>query len=120
MDINFFNYFYKLFKDMDGLTLKQIIERTGRKTADVAKGIGITPQSLNSVFHSDDVKSGTIEKVAQFLGLSMHQMYAQATPAEKENGVPPYNTIKKRDEQIDRLLAIIEKMQENGNRRIDY
>lgn len=104
---------------MDGLTLKQIIERTGRKTADVAKGIGITPQSLNSVFHSDDVKSGTIEKVAHFLGLTMHEMYAQAIPAD-ENGENSFNTIKKRDEQIDRLLAIIEKMQDNGNRRENY
>ena len=43
---------------MNGKQLKRIIEDSGRKMADCAIALGITPQSLNSAFHFSDVKSG--------------------------------------------------------------
>lgn len=60
---------------MNGKQLKRIIEDSGRKTADCAIALGITPQSLNSAFHSSDVKSGTIEKVAEWLGVPVFALY---------------------------------------------
>lgn len=53
---------------MTGRQLKQIIERSGIRTNAFAEKMGISPQSLNSVFNSADVKSGTIEKVAEVMG----------------------------------------------------
>ena len=50
MNLRYFNNFIKFFIKMDGLTLKHIIERNGRKLADVADALGITPQALNSAF----------------------------------------------------------------------
>lgn len=60
---------------MNGKQLKRIIEDSGKKTADCAIALGITPQSLNSAFHSSDVKSGTIEKVAEWLGVPVCALY---------------------------------------------
>lgn len=106
---------------MDGKQLKRIIEDSGRKTADAAAALGITPQSLNSAFHSTDVKSGTLERVASWLGVPVCTLYGDANVVNNQvnnniggdnnislNG---YDALKKRDEQIDRLLSIIEKMQ---------
>lgn len=106
---------------MDGLTLKHIIERSGRRSIDVAEAIGITPQALNSVFHSSDIKSGTIEKVARVIGVPMSSMYGDTNTQTVNGDVVDssnvnvygvnYDALKKRDEHIDRLLAIIERMQ---------
>lgn len=52
---------------MTGRQLKQIIERSGIRTNAFAEKMGISPQSLNSVFNSSDVKSGTIEKAAEII-----------------------------------------------------
>lgn len=103
---------------MNGLALKHIIERNGRKLADVADALGITPQALNSAFKSADIKSGTIEKVAHFLGIPICELYGENCINNQTNvsgsntiNVGGYDALKKRDEQIDRLLSIIEKMQ---------
>ena len=119
MILRYFNNFIKFFIKMDGLTLKHIIERNGRKLADVADALGITPQALNSAFKSNDIKSGTLEKVAQFLGVPICQLYGESCVNNQTNvtgsntiNVGGYDALKKRDEQIDRLLTIIEKMQE--------
>lgn len=106
---------------MTGRQLKQIIERSGIRTNAFAEKMGISPQSLNSVFNSADVKSGTIEKVAEVMGVPIATMYGDINAPvafgnsgdNSVNGVGvPYDALRKRDEQIDRLLNIIEKMQE--------
>ena len=106
---------------MDGKQLKRIIEDSGRKTADCATALGITPQSLNSAFHSSDIKSGTLEKVAEWLGVPVCTLYGDGNVVNNQvnnniggdNNVSlnGYDALKKRDEQIDRLLSIIERMQ---------
>lgn len=107
---------------MNGKQLKRIIEDSGRKTADCAIALGITPQSLNSAFHSSDVKSGTIERVAEWLGVPVCALYGDKNLVnyQTKNNIGGdnivelggYDALKKRDEQIDRLLSIIERMQE--------
>ena len=106
---------------MDGLTLKHIIERTGRRTNDIAEAIGTTPQSLNNSFHSQDVKSGLIEKIANVLGVPISSLYGDTNTQTVNGNVVDssnvnvygvnYDALRKRDEHIDRLLAIIERMQ---------
>ena len=54
---------------MTGKEIKYIIERSGIRTNAFAEKMGISPQSLNSIFLSPDVKSGTIELVAKVLGV---------------------------------------------------
>jgi len=106
---------------MNGQILKQIIERSGIRTNAFAEKMGISPQSLNSVFNSSDVKSGTIEKVASVLGVPVCTLYGDENLLNYQTKnniggdniveIGSYDALKKRDEQIDRLLTIIEKMQ---------
>lgn len=119
--LNFINCFIHFFIYMNGEQLKQIIERSGLKTKDFAERLGISAQQLNNMFGNADVKSGTLERVAEIMGVSVATLYGDVhapvaignTGNNSVNGVGvPYDALKKRDEQIDRLLTIIEKMQE--------
>lgn len=96
---------------MTGTQLKYIIERSGLRSNDIAVKIGISPQQLNNTFHSPDIKTGLVEKVANVLGIPVSSMYGDTnTQTVNVYGVN-YDALKKRDEHIDRLLAIIERMQ---------
>ena len=107
---------------MNGQVLKQTIERSGIRTNAFAEKMGISPQSLNSIFNSADVKSGTLEKVASVLGVPVCALYGDENLVnyQTKNNIGGdnivelggYDALKKRDEQIDRLLSIIERMQE--------
>jgi len=108
---------------MTGEQLKHIIERSGYTKTDLANKLGIMPQQLNNVFNSNDIKTGMLERIADILGVPVYSLYGGTqTNSDKVAETTPsnYDAIKRRDEQIDRLLSIIEKMQENGNRRADY
>lgn len=66
---------------MNGKQLKAIIERSGIRTNAFAERMGIVPQSLNSIFNSADVKSGTLDaaKVNKFLPDNITTYYARHT-----------------------------------------
>ena len=106
---------------MTGKELKQILQRSGLRMNVLAERMGIVPQSLNSIFNSEDIKSGTLEKVADILGVPVSSFYGEGVTNNQVNNtiggdnnvsLNGYDALKKRDEQIDRLLTIIEKMQE--------
>ena len=106
---------------MTGKEIKYIVERSGIKTNAFAEMMEISPQSLNSVFQSPDVKSGTLESVARVIGVPVGTLYGDGasvinhqtnnTIGGDNNVTLNYDALKKRDEQIDRLLSIIENMQ---------
>lgn len=106
---------------MTGTQLKYIIERSGLRSNDIAVKIGISPQQLNNTFHSPDIKTGLVEKVANVLGIPVSSMYGDTNTQTVNGNVVDssnvnvygvnYDALKKRDEHIDRLLAIIERMQ---------
>lgn len=107
---------------MTGKEIKYIIERSGIRTNAFAEKMGISPQSLNSIFLSPDVKSGTIELVAKVLGVPVGELYGDDTKIINHQEVKDigdnnninlvFNSLRNRDEQIDRLLTIIEKLQQ--------
>lgn len=106
---------------MTGKELKQILQRSGLRMNVLAERMGIVPQSLNSIFNSEDIKSGTLEKVSEVLGVPVSSFYGEGVTNNQVNNtiggdnnvsLNGYDALKKRDEQIDRLLTIIEKMQE--------
>lgn len=45
---------------MTGEQLKTIIERSGLRTNEMASRLGMLPQQLNNVFHTNDVKTGIV------------------------------------------------------------
>lgn len=110
--------------------IKDIAERKNIPLATIASELGITPQALSKLMRNNSTKIDTLEKIAQILKVSVTVFFdenaggirlAQAS----ENGMAnngdnvTLNTenqsliemIAKKDEQINRLLAIIEGMQ---------
>ena len=64
---------------MTGKELKEKIAVQNISSLAIAKKLGISPQALNSTFNAADVKSGTLERIAEVLGVSMSFFY----PSEK-------------------------------------
>ena len=107
---------------MTGIELKQILRRTGKQLNEIAALINISPQALNQVLNSKDVKTGTIESLASALNLNIAEFYGGDTVTATHNSLAikgnGNNTnsdngafislLSKKDEQIDRLLTIIE------------
>ena len=66
---------------MTGKQLKGKIAQQNISALAIAKKLGISPQALNSTFNAADVKSGTLERIAEVLGVKMSFFY----PAESDN-----------------------------------
>lgn len=60
---------------MTGKDLKEKIAQQNISALAIAKKLGISPQALNSTFNAADVKSGTLERIAEVLGVNMSFFY---------------------------------------------
>jgi len=112
---------------MTGEELKAKLKKTGKSQSEIAQLLGMpNQQALYQALKADDVKSGLIEECCKKLGLSIVEIYEgndcvvakDHSTAFKGNGNTVHtelssdfiNLLNKKDEQIDRLLGIIEKM----------
>lgn len=113
---------------MTGEELKKRLAKTGRSQAEIAQLLGMpNQQALYQALKSDNVKSGLIEDCCKKLGLSISEIYegsdiviaSDHSTAFKGNGNTVHtetsaekyiSLLSKKDEQIDRLLGIIEKL----------
>lgn len=110
---------------MSGEQLKKILGKTGKSYVEIANLLGISSQSLYQTFKADDIKSGLIEKICKVLGEDVSLFYGggdkvsaiNSSLAINGNGNSANNDtgafltlLSKKDEQIDRLLGIIEQM----------
>lgn len=110
---------------MSGEELKKKLVDTGISLTKISEMLGKTPQQLDQALNAKDVKTGLIEDLSRVLNVDISFFYGAGdkivavdnSTAFKGNG----NTIgagaekyidllTKKDEQIDRLLSIIEKM----------
>lgn len=113
---------------MEGKLLKEKLRQTGKTFREIAALAGMSPQLLNQTFNADDVRSGTIEKILQGLGLPMSYLYepldgntAIGNIANAVNGTVTINQAQQalteqlviKDNQISRLLGIIEKLSDD-------
>lgn len=60
---------------MTGQELKYKLIEAGKSQKDIAELLGVTAQSLSSVLSAKDVRSGTIERIADALGVQMSFFY---------------------------------------------
>lgn len=60
---------------MDGKRLKEKVLMANVPLTVIAERMGITAQSLNSCFKGKDVRSNTIERIAEALGVNMSFFY---------------------------------------------
>lgn len=83
---------------MNGQHIKDTLKNNGVKVAQVATTLGMTRQRMNSLLNCDDIKVGTLEKIASASGLPLSKFFGYDTDSE---------TAKKLDEinaKIDLLL----------------
>lgn len=62
---------------MTGKQLKEIVECSGVRPEVFAELMGITPQSLDLIYHSIDVQSSIIEKASRVLCIPISVMYGE-------------------------------------------
>lgn len=109
---------------MKGQKIKEILRAEGITLSEVASLLGYdSDQRLHSALRSADVKSGLIEEIARVTNKSVGFFYGlpmcindhgiqdsdNATYNATEISVRFIGLLEKKDEQIDRLLTIIEK-----------
>lgn len=120
---------------MKGLAVKEILKRNGFSVSGVAEKLGVSNQNLFAALAKDDVKSGLLERIAEVTGLSVAVFYGDTNMG---NGSGNQSSIvagnnnhintqqdeflrelaaqrrltEKSQEQIDRLLGVIEKLSE--------
>lgn len=64
---------------MEGKVIKQKLLELNVTQLDLAGKLGTTPQSLSSVLHAKDVRSGTIEKIAHVLNVPVGFFFGDNT-----------------------------------------
>lgn len=115
---------------MNGNQVKKILQEKGIPIAELARQLNMSRQALSSVLSNDDVKTGLLEKVALIIGEPVTYFYTgESSGAAVVNGGtvngnvtgkneegPAVSAIvaqlDTKDQQIDRLLRIIERMQQ--------
>lgn len=115
---------------MKGDSLRQKIKLSGKRFTDIADCLGISPQALNKILGSDDVRTSHLEKIAAAMGVpithfydeqnngsisaSGHVMVANRDVNSEERSVLVLaEQLSTKDKQIDRLLGIIEKLSDD-------
>ena len=66
---------------MKGEDLKRLILQSGLPLTKVAEALGISQQNLSGILSRDDIKTGTLEKVAEFLGKPISFFYNEGNVA---------------------------------------
>ena len=100
---------------MTGKELQTIINRSGKTQKELAEKLGMHPTQWRTYFGQDDVKSGIIEKVAGLIGFTMAEMYGEEGQSDSqlmEMLQSKDRQLDKSQEQIDRLIRIIENMKQ--------
>lgn len=109
---------------MEGKKLKEFFVREGVSLSEVARRLGVSQQNLSSLLSSDNIKTGTLEKVAEILGKSPAYFYTgensgtavvgtanQSTVIGKQESLTAVRVLERqleiKDAQIDKLIDII-------------
>lgn len=60
---------------MTGERIKFLLDELGVTQKALSEMLGVTPQSVSAIIAASDVRSGTLEKIANVLGLPMSRFY---------------------------------------------
>lgn len=117
---------------MKGAKVKEKLLNHGYVLADVAKRMGIIPQTLQSLLSAEDIKTGVLENIAKSINESIYFFYEEGsnTAISDNSGISVAGNenhvngevnklvdiisaqsmqLSKSQEQIDRLLTLLEK-----------
>ncbi len=79
---------------MTGKSVKDKLLNSGYVLADVAKEMGIIPQTLNSLLQANDIKTGVLENIASAINKSIYFFFEidrDSTLVNPSNGIPYYD-----------------------------
>jgi len=113
---------------MKGIEIKKILSENGVSVAHIARLLGLSQQNLSAALQKDDIRTGLLEDIAGAIGKDVPFFYgvdssAPGAIAAGENSTAVSGSrnnvnsqqfvalLTKKDEQIDRLLKIIETLQ---------
>lgn len=126
---------------MTGDRIKFLLDELGVTQKALSEMLGVTPQSVSAIIAASDVRSGTLEKIANVLGVPMSRFYpndaATITNESSELHVRNNSGVvsgtnngsisagqdaqrlveilveanAKKDQQIDKLIALLTKQQ---------
>ena len=104
---------------MDGKNFQKKLREIGLTQLEVSKILGVTQQSVSAMVKTNSIKTTTLERIAQAIGKDISIFFSESElqrAKEIENLKKLLEEkdaqIKKLQEQADRLLKIIEKMQD--------
>lgn len=89
---------------MTGEQLRKKIKSKQRSFKSVAEAIGETPQNFQNMLNAADVKSGTLERVAQALGEPVSYFYEELPIVSMED-YAEYISLKKENEMLHRMVV---------------
>ena len=92
---------------MKGTTLKEQLKNTRYSLSEIAGMMGISPQSLNSIFNSEDVKSGVLEKLSCVLDLPIAYFYGDTFNISGSNNATGNNSTNTVNATDDRMLSLL-------------
>ena len=108
---------------MKGSDLKSRLLACGYSITFIANKLGVLPQNMNSWFTSNDVRTGTIERLAEVLNLPISYFYGETDgPTSSVSGnnnttaTGNNNTVSGSD---DRLLTLLLNKDEQLNRAME-
>lgn len=109
---------------MKGIDLKNRLLSAGYTVTAIANKVGVIPQNVNGWFTSNDVRTGTVEKLAEVLGLPISFFYGEDVSPVVSNvsgnnnatATGNNNTVSSTD---DRLLALLLNKDEQLNKAMD-
>lgn len=64
--------------------IKKTIARSGKTKREIAKAMGISPQTLNSRLSAKSISVDTLERIAEALGISPAEFYENQLREENE------------------------------------
>ena len=89
---------------MTGDQLRRKIKSKRRSFKSVAEAIGETPQNFQNMLNAADVKSGTLERVAEALGEPVAYFYEELPIVTMED-YAEYIALKKENEMLQKMVA---------------
>ncbi len=110
---------------MTGEQLESFLNGRGVKKIDVAEKLGMSLQNYCAIFRTKDIKTGMLERISAATNISIPEFYGSSSSVAistgegntqvagnniKVNSEGVVGLLAKKDEQIDRLLSIIESM----------
>lgn len=92
---------------MKGEDLKNKLKSTAIPMSEIANKMGIMPQSLYSIFNSEDVKSGVLEKLSQVLEMPIAYFYGDTYNVQGNGNALATGDHSTASSSDDRLLALL-------------